>query len=230
MASDPSFPSTRFFVMKRLLGGPHDTEFSKVKPNRGPALRCPQCGEPLGMLTWQPPYQVEIELHGQEFGDLIEGPGGDLLVTERFAEDFQAEGLTGLGGFQPVEIVRVRSKRPGPEPRSLPRYRWVTVAHGGPALDMERSRLRISKPMECTQCRYAGIDAIDGLVLEEGTWSGEDVFRPRGLWGRILVSERFMRFAERHAMSHMAWVPIEKYVWDPLGLEYPQPPGTPVRG
>jgi hypothetical protein len=208
----------RFFIMKRLLEGPHDTGFSKVKPSRGPALRCPQCGEPLGMLTWQPPYAVEIERHGEDLGDLLEGPGGDILVTERFAEAFQAEGLRGMSGFQPVEIVRIRGKRLGAEPRSLPRYRFVTVTSDGPALDMERSHLRISKPVVCSQCRYAGIDAIEGLVLEAGTWKGEDVFRPRGLWGRILVSERFMRLAERHAMSHMAWVPIDKYVWNPLGL------------
>ncbi len=87
---------------------------------------------------------------------------------------------------------------------------------------MERSRLRISKPIKCSWCRYTGIDAIDGLALEEGTWNGEDVFRPRGLWGVIIVSERFMRFAERHAMSHFTLVPIEKYVVDPLGLYYPQ--------
>jgi hypothetical protein len=223
MASDgPSIPM-RFFVMKKLLGGQHDSEFSKVKPNRGPPLRCPQCGDSLGMLTWQPPYRVELELHGKDFGDLITGPGGDLLVTERFAEDFKAEGLMGLSGFHPVEVTRVRRKGRGPRPGPPPRYLFVTPAHGRPALDMERSRLRISKPVECSWCRYAGIDAIDGLVMEEGSWEGEDVFRPRGLWGRIIVSERFMRFAERHAMSHMGMVPIEKYVWDPLGLIYPRP-------
>jgi hypothetical protein len=175
------------------------------------------------MLTWQPPYRVELELHGRDFGDFMEGPGGDVLITERFAEDFKAEGLTGLSGFHPVEVVSVRRKRRGPKADPPPRYLFVTLAHGKPALDMERSRLWISKPVECSWCRYAGIDAIDGLALEAGTWSGEDVFRPRGLWGRMIISERFMRFAERHALSHMSLVPMEKYVWDPLGLYYPRP-------
>jgi hypothetical protein len=151
----------------------------------------------------------------------MEGPCGGLLVTERFAEEFKAEGLTGLSGFHPVEVLRVRRKGRGPKPGPPPRYLFVTPAYGQPALDMERSRLRISKPIECSWCRSTGIDANDGLALEEGTWNGEDVFRPRGLWGVIIVSERFMRFAERHAMSHFALVPIDKYVWDPLGLYYP---------
>ncbi|HEX8437787.1 hypothetical protein [Archangium sp.] len=218
-------------MLKKLREGPHDTEFSTVKPTIGPALRCPQCGDTLGTLSWQPPYRVDLELYGEDFGDFMQGAGGDLLVTERFAEEFKTEGLTGLSGFHPVEVVRVRRKRRGPKPGPPPRYLFVTPAYGQPALDMERSRLRFSKPIKCTWCRATGIDANDGLALEEGTWNGEDVFRPRGLWGVIIVSERFMRFAQRQAMSHFTLVPIEKYVWDPLGLYSPQPlqPDPPSR-
>jgi hypothetical protein len=222
MASDlPSAP-TRFFVLKKLNEGRHDTEFGTDNPNVGPALSCPQCGGGIGLLTWEPPYQGELELYGSDFGDLVEGAGGDLLVTERFAEDFKAEGLKGLSGFHPVEVTRVRRKRRGPKPGPPPRYLFVMPAYGTAAVDMERSRLKRTRPRACTWCREAGIDAIDGLALEEGTWHGEDVFRPRGLWGRVIVSERFMRFAERHAMSHFAFVPIEKFVSDPLDLFYPR--------
>jgi hypothetical protein len=222
MASDVSSQPTRFFVMKHVLWAPHDTEFSATKPEFGPALPCPQCGDPLTALIWQPPYRGELELHGKDFGDIVKGPGGELLITERFAEDFKAAGLMGLSGFHSVEVLRVRRGRRGSKLGPPPRYLVVNPAHGLPALDMERSRLWISKPVKCPWCRYTGIDAIDGLVLELGTWNGEDVFRPRGLWGRVIVSERFMRLAERHATSHMAFVPIEKYVWDPLGLYYPR--------
>jgi hypothetical protein len=219
MASDVSSSTPRFFVLEKQNKGHHDTEYSKIKLNIGPPLSCPQCGGPIGMLSWQPPYRVELELHGKDFGDLMEGSGGDLLVTERFAEDFKAEGFTGLTGFHPVEVMRVRRRRREPHPAPPPRYLVVTPTYGPPALDVERSRFKSSKPVKtCTWCRKITPDAIAGLTLEAGTWRGEDVFRPRGLWGVLIVSERFMRFAERHAMSHMTLVPIEKYVWDPLGL------------
>ena len=223
MASDALLPPTRFFVLEKVLGGPHDTEFSRTSSNFGPAQRCPQCGDIIGALSWEPPYQGDLELYGKDFGDVLKGPGG-LLLTERFAEDFKAEGLTGLSGFHPVEVTRVRRKRRGPKPGPPPAYHFVTPAYGHAALDMERSRILSKKPMACTWCRYVGPDAIDGLTLEEGTWKGEDVFRPRGMWGVIMVSERFKRFAEKHAMSHMAMVPIEQYVKDPLGLLPPKPP------
>jgi hypothetical protein len=221
MASDAQSNTEPFFVLEKLREGVHDTEFSRTSANVGPALRCPQCGELVGALSWEPPYQGDLELHGTDFGDVLQGPSG-LLVTERFAEDFKAEGLTGLSGFHPVEVKRVRRKGRGPRPGPPPRYLFVTPAYGHAALDMERSHIQGQKPVTCSWCRYVGPDAINGLTLEAGTWNGEDVFRPRGMWGVILVSERFRRFAERHAMSHMAMVPLGEYVWDPLGLLRPQ--------
>ncbi len=216
---------------EKLLGGQHDTECSTVEPtNVGPAPLCPQCGGVVGALTWQPPYRIELELYGKDFADLIVASGHDLLVTERFAQDVNADGLTGFSGFHPVEVVRVRRERRGSKPGLPPRYLFVTTAYGHAALDMERSRIRGNRPMRCPFCRYVGCEAVDGLVLEPGTWTGEDVFRPRGLSGVVLVTERFMRFAEKYAMSHMTFVPIEKYVWDPAGHFYPRstqtdPPG-----
>lgn len=217
MASEPSTQDMRFFVLDKRNQGTHDTEFSRLGSNLGPAPRCPRCGETVGSLTWQPPYQGELELHGTSFGDLLKGPCGGLLVTERLARDFTAEGLTGLGGFHPVELTRVRRKRRGAQAAPPPHYVFVTPAYGRPALDMQRSSIRSKRPAECVECRYTSPDAIDGLVLETGTWSGEDVFRPRGLWGVILVSERFRRFAGRYDLDHMTLVPSEEYVWNPMG-------------
>ena len=219
MASDALSSPMRFFVLKKLNEGVHDTEFSTVNLQVGPALRCPRCGDIVSSLTWQPPYQCELELHSKAFADLIKGSGDELLVTEQFAAAFTAAGMKGLSGFHPVEILRVRKRHRGPQP-SPPRYLVVTAAYGQPALDLERSRLHTSAPVTCTWCRSTGVDAIDGLALEDGTWSGEDVFRPRGLSGLVLVSERFMHFAQRHALSHFSFIPIDKYVWDPLGHFY----------
>ncbi|HLL54899.1 MAG TPA: hypothetical protein VK447_15195 [Myxococcaceae bacterium] len=183
------------------------------------------------MRTWLPPYRVELELYGKDFGEVVMD-GRDLLITERFAEAFKAEGLTGLVGFHPVDVVSVHRKRPGPKPTGHPRYLFVTSAYGSPAVDPKHSRIKGSRPMKCEWCRYVGAEAIDGIAVETGTWKGEDVFRPRGLTGTTIVSERFMRFAEGHAMGHITFVPIEKYVWDPAGHFYPRPVQTdpPGRG
>ncbi|MFP2930056.1 hypothetical protein ACLESO_33640 [Pyxidicoccus sp. 3LG] len=140
----------RFFALQKLREGLHDTEFSTSAPNVGPAMRCPHCGDIIGLLTWVPPYQGELELYGKDFGDLVEGPCGGLLVTERFVEAFKAEGLTGLSGFHPVEVTRVRRKRRGPKPGPPPAYLFVTLAYGNAALDLERSRILSKEPATCS--------------------------------------------------------------------------------
>lgn len=211
-------PDPRFFVLDDGMWGPHDTKFDKAEPvTRGDAPRCPQCGDPIGMRTWLPPYRVELEVYGQGFGDFVEGPGYDVLISQRVAEAFRAEGLTGLLGFNPVEVVGVRRKHKGSKPAAVPSYFAVTACFGRGAVDEARSRLRRDKPVTCPECRSTGVDTIHGFALESGTWQGEDVFRPRGLQGDIVVSERFAEFVQRHGFTNMKLTPTEEYVWDPGG-------------
>jgi hypothetical protein len=94
-------------------------------------------------------------------------------------------------------------------------YFAVTACFGRGAVDEGRSRLRRTTPVTCSECRSTGIDAIHGLVLEPGTWQGEDLFRPRGEQGSILASERFAEFVQRHGFTNMKLTPTQEYVWDP---------------
>jgi len=221
-----SAASPRFFVLEKGgLGSRHDVDVSKSEPvNRGDAALCPRCGGAIGMLQWLPPYRVELVLHGEELGDFMESSGDDLLVSERFAQAFREEGLTGLEGFHPVEVVRVRRKRRGPKPAHVPHYLAVTPCFSRAAVDMARSRIVYADdPPTCEECREATKHAIYGYTLEPGTWRGEDLFRPRGLYGCLTVSERFAHFVQRHGFTHMKLTPTEQLVWDPLRLG---PPGT----
>ncbi|HVG61478.1 MAG TPA: DUF1629 domain-containing protein [Hyalangium sp.] len=214
MASDLP-PDPRFFVLEADVWGPHDTQFDTIEPvNLGNAPHCPLCGGTIGMLTWLPPYRVELELYGPGIGDYAQGPGYEVLVSERLAEAFRAEGLTGLLGFHPAEVVRMRRKRKGPKPSAVPHYFVVSPCFGRAALDEARSHLRIKKPKTCAECRYVSLDTIHGFVLEPGTWQGEDVFRPRGLYGDIVVSERFAEFVKRHGFTNMKLTPTAEYIWD----------------
>ncbi len=216
-------PTTpRFFVLEHEAWGAHDTMFNRDSPaNFAGAPRCPVCGDILGMRLWLPPYQGEVELYGGAFGDFISGPAYHVLISERMAEAFQADGLTGLQGFHPVEVTRVRVRRKNPRPLEVPRYFVATPCFGRAAMDMAHSRLRIREPMKCTECRCISVDSIHGFTLEPGTWAGEDVFRPRGEQSNILVSERFASFVQRHALTNMKLIPTEEFVWDTSRLGPP---------
>lgn len=222
MASDSSLvPSV--FVLEDDMFGSHDTKFSAIKPvHLGDAPYCPRCGRPVGMRTWLPPYRVDLELHGRALGDFVDGPGGNsFLISERMADAFRAEGLTGLLGFDPAEVVRVRRKRKGPKPEAVPAYFVVTPYRSQSAVDVAHSRIRYDKPVTCPECRSSGLDSIHGFVLEPGTWQGEDIFLARGLGGRIVVSQRFAEFVRRHELTNMKLIPSEECVSDPLHLGPP---------
>jgi hypothetical protein len=166
------------------------------------------------MKEWLPPCRVKVELYGKDFGDFVDGAGGNsFLISERMAEAFRTEGLTGLLGFDPVEVVAVRRKRKGSKPTAVPGYVAVTACFGRGAVDEAHSRIRRSESVTCPECRSAGVASVHGFALEPGTWQGEDVFRPRGKQGSILVSERFAEFVKRDRFTNMKLIPTEEYVY-----------------
>jgi hypothetical protein len=212
----------RFFVLQNEMHGPCDTQALAPDSARFEgAPRCPRCGDPIGMRTWVPPYEIELELHGAAFGDFVEGPGNTVLLSERVVSAFRAEGLTGLLGVHPVDVVRVRAKRKKSKALTIPHYVAATPCFGPGAVDEARSRIRRSEPVACPECRSAGVDSVHGFALEAGTWQGEDVFRPRGKGGSILVSARFAEFATRHGWTNMKLTPTEEFIQDPLRLGPP---------
>ncbi|MDY7225084.1 hypothetical protein [Hyalangium rubrum] len=214
MDSEPS-SSPQFFVLKVPAPGNYDTEFSDGGDhNVGEAPRCPRCSAVLGMLSWLPPYRGELELHGESFGDLVRAPGNELLMNERMAEAFQREGLKGLSGFHPVEIVRVRKRGQRNKPPVPPKYLCVSPAFLSAAVDETRSRIRRSEPFSCTYCRAVGVDAMYGFALEEGSWNGDDIFRPRGSTGRFVVSQRFEQFVTQHGFTNMQLTPTQEFIQD----------------
>ncbi len=217
MGSDAS-ATPRFFVLEEgAVGSRYEVDIEKAEPaNRADAPRCSRCGDIIGMLMWLPPYRVEMDMYGEEPGDYMSCPGYELLISERFAEAFRAEGLTGLEGFHPVEVARVRRRgKKALKPLTVPRYFVVWPCFGRGAVDLVLNRVRVSKPPSCTECRATGISATHGFVLEPGTWGGEDIFRPRGMQGKVVVSERFKSFVERHGLTNMVLTPTEQFVRDP---------------
>ena len=217
MVSESS-ESPRFFVLQEgASGSRYEVDIEKAEPvNRAEAPRCSRCGDIIGLLQWLPPYRVELELYGEELGDYMRCPGYERLISERFAESFRAEGLTGLEGFHPVEVVRVRRRgKRALKPLTVPRYFVVWPCFGRGAVDVVLNRVRVSMPPTCAECRATGINAINGFVLEPGTWGGEDIFRPRGMQGKVVVSGRFKDFVERHGLTNMVLTPTEQFVRDP---------------
>jgi hypothetical protein len=206
-----------FYVLEnsRITGSAYETEFIDEDPvNVGDAPRCEACGEYVGMLRWLPPYRVELELWGRDFGDLVFGAGGNPLVSERFTALFRQEGLTGLEGFDPVEVVRIRDRRKPKRKSTPPTYLYVNVVRSKAAVDDKRSGIERSGPVTCQECRSYGVDRAKRIIIDPAGWAGEDLFIARGLTGRIIASERFKSFCDRHEIRNAVLIPAEEYSFD----------------
>jgi len=192
-----------------------DTEFTILEPfHTGPAPQCPRCGTYIGMLTWLPPYRVTLETRGEDFGDIVGGPGFEVLVSERFRDLYDQRKLTGIIAFEPVEVVGIkRHKRFSGNP---PAYFKADIVFSEATVDDNKSGLTREHGPRCPKCHQAGsgIRKADRIVLEDDTWSGEDLFRPRGDTGDVMTSARFKEFCETHAITNAKLVPALEYSFD----------------
>jgi hypothetical protein len=205
----------QFYVLDKPIaqysGG---TEFfSAGRKKLGEAPTCPVCGRAIGSIQVLPPRRVELELWGRHFSDLAFGAGADVLVSARFRDAFLRSGLTGFSGFAPVEIAKVVFRlRKIPKP--LPSYFQAVPGRSRAAIDDRASGLDYEERWTCDECRIGSMERMRRLVLEPGTWSGEDVFIARGLPGTIITSETFKKFCDKEAFTNCTLVEAAHYHFD----------------
>ncbi len=92
--------------------------------------------------------------------------------------------------------------------------------YGGTALDLAASGFEWLEPPTCPVCHKATIVRWKRLIVKDGTWTGEDIFRPRGMSGTSMVSQRFKDACELHGIKNAVFEPAETsghdfYPWDP---------------
>lgn len=177
-----------------------------------------------------------MECWGARYGDIVFGAGhDDFLVSARFVDVYERTGLRGLSGFEPVIVRRaIRHKRTGIE---MPSYYRVDVCASRAAVDQQQSGEVWEVHPTCDECRLNGrnFKRAERIVLEEGSWSGEDIFRPRG-GSQYVVTSRFRDVCVSHEMTNVAFIPIERYwrdqcPWEGFDRAKPilaQPVGDPI--
>ena len=206
---------TRYLVLRQQSStGNATTDYFRTKPDhmRG-APRCPSCGQYIGLLRWLSPLRVELKLYGAKFGDFAFGGGDDLLVSDLFRRSYMKARLTGLESFDPVEVVKVKTKKKQLQ-EEPPKYYRVLPALSNAAIDDVRSELVREKPWTCSRCRSNGVVSVKRIVLEDGTWSDEDIFLARGLPATILISSRFADVYASNRLDGAELIPAEDYTYD----------------
>lgn len=172
---------------------------------------CTACGEPLGQRPWLPPQRMAVSKG--VLPDFLFGPGFDIMMSDRAIEVYQSTGLTGITQIDPpAQIIRVGRRKPADWPARWPNYHNIRYLRGGASIDDAASHARRPR-LECAYCRR-GIEAIDGVVIEPGSWTGADIFEAHGLAGIILVTQRFRDAVEAANLTGAEFVEAEKYSFD----------------
>jgi hypothetical protein len=189
------------------------TDFTPEDPFlHGDAEYCSECGGPIGSLEWLPPYVVDIEIWGTDFGDIVHFSNMKLF-SERFVDAWRKSDLHGLTGFREVTVRRAIGRR-GRVISPCPKYFIGRIARSRAAINLRASGLEV-KGSICPECRLAdGVIRTKRVVFEKGSWTGEDIFFARGLTGTVFVSKRFWEFCVDHQIRNASLIDCSAYKFD----------------
>ena len=174
--------------------------FEKFLPSRGGFPLCPACSTRIGPKLWHPPFRAT--LIGDHAGDLCCGTCQELLVSRRFVNAWKDSGLSGLRISDDAVEIRPSEGLPEESPEFFVAFPKYTITR----LDEVASGLEIHKLVGCDVCRGAQRARVRRIRIDESSWEGWDIFYPSGLYGHLLVTERFRLFVEEHAFTNFEFI------------------------
>ena len=217
-----------YYVLKPAGGIRFGTKWAYAEQvgsvNYGEGKYCPVCGRPMGGLEWLPPHRVKLSsAKPEKWGDFVWGAGFDLMVSSRFKELYEVEGLKGIDHFYPpAEIVRVGTRKTGDLPEGIPIYHLVSIRWNGANLDDNASEVErmIAKLPLCPYHR-GSIVSLERVALQPNSWDGSDIFLAGGgLGNAIMVSRSFHYVVKEHSLTNAWLIPAENYAYREIGGWY----------
>jgi hypothetical protein len=189
------------------------THYEPCSPkNTTPAPVCDRCGLAIGARVWVQPYRVRLKLYGENFGDFVFCSVTDILVSEGFLDAYTRSDLKGFVGFEKVEVLGFVAKH-RKYLNEIPTYYHVRSTNTKTSIDEWASHVVRFEPPRCSECRIGGIKKVEKIIIDENTWTGEDVFFVRGLPGMNVISERFFECCTKNKITGANFIPAESYSW-----------------
>lgn len=199
----------KFYILEKMRFTSEYAYGEDADPvNLGDPEYCPVCGSPMTWKKWLPPKNVILEK--PKYGDFVYGTFDSFLVSENFKRNYEQSGLKGIINFDEVTIVKVRRLRKGSS-KLPPPYFHVEINITATRVDEERSNFIWDRPPKCDYCRSGLLRSHDAFIIDESTWTGEDIFYCRGYWGTVVVTERFKEFLEENHFTNYKLISDKEY-------------------
>ncbi len=189
---------------------PEWSDAYSVEMRLGDCEYCPVCGAPATLLEWLPP--LKMRLTNMRYPNrLIHWLSEPMVISQEVKDAYEAEGLTGITEFTPIEITSVANRKtvskmpPNYYRAEIGRTQIVrvdpttTIFEGRP----NGKSCRLCNPMGKTRDKIIQV----GLIIPKQI--DTDIFRIYG-WGMaFIVSQRFYDMVQRNHFTNFYFTPIE---------------------
>lgn len=192
-----------------------------IDPEYGDAPQCSSCGEYIGSLKWLPPHRIRLVKGMKSYapGDIISGPGCEAMMSDRFIDAFERSGLKGIEHWEPVIIEGYNNYWEKELQRPAPAARFKVAVFPRPTVRVVWEAMH-PEPIDeagfqwvgCAVCgRNPTAYTFRGLVVEEDSWNGADIFHFSNIGGVFGVTEAFGEFVAKEKFRGVPLVPAEEY-------------------
>jgi hypothetical protein len=125
------------------------------------------------------------------------------MASERFVAEFKRSKLNGVDRWEPVEIKRYSEQTFKLAILPVPRTRAnLSAMHA----------VFKGNPPSCPVCGQAFLEFYEGVVIDEASWTGDDIFGTTNVGGVLLVTDGFAKFIAAGKFTGVPLVPAETFV------------------
>lgn len=209
-----SFPSDDVFFLESADWTPRaiacDTDL--VNETVAGNYDCRHCGQCVSSLHFVPPITIDCQFRGGKVADFVMHAGENLFVTPTFVGVWTRLGGTGLDGFYPTIIRKVRGRLP---PNTNPTYHYAILKRAEHIfVDEKASGLKRQRDKHCPYCASEGLRRCDRLILRPFDGPMPDLFEAANLPGDILASRRFVETMRSAGVTGFFAFPAREYSFD----------------
>lgn len=195
--------NSRFNDTSYAFGEEREIDF-----NTGKAVYCDECGNPISMLEWLPPYEINVSK--KRLGDFIFGTYVGFIVSKGFKDQFEKANLKGLDGFKKVDLF-YRNQLLSDE------YFYPEITLLNAFIDTRR--IKFEEKNLCNTCQKGSsiLSKIEGITFVNPAEIEEDVFFTSAIGqSTAITSQDFRDFIDRNGFTNIKFIEASNYKWDSL--------------
>ncbi len=168
----------------------------------GNFISCSECGTPISMREWLPPYK--IKLSKPKFGDFIFGTFIGVIFSEKVKNVILKNNIKGINSISEVELFY---KKSCVETFYYPKIEMINAF-------VDYSKINIKGDVGCSTCQRGGriitdVVTYDSISFLNSSVINEDIFYTSSLGqAHLFISERFKNLIVSNSFTNIRFMSV----------------------